>query len=215
MRITRATIAGIVVGVLLLAVLAGYAIGLPKVEGALPSLPDRLDAKFVAISAASPTELGSTGAQDDALLQQVTGKAKDGDKKAADHLSDLYGDAVVRSYIDVSQLSTGQPLQSAPPQLSVAVVKGEAGLVMFSGPLQNDQDGQHYHLEKVDGYQCADIYTDPQPATQTTPASGTRHLETECRGSANGLAYDVFASGLYAKTTAGYLHRVIAGDFPS
>lgn len=219
MRITRATIAGIIGGILLLAVLSGYAIGLPKAEGGLPSLPDRLDSRFVAISAASPDEIAKSygasaaqAAQITAVAGKISDNAKTGDDKNTDDLTKLYGDATVRSYIDSDGPASGS---SRTAQLAVTVVKGESGLVIPNGPFQFTQDGQHYVLQSVDGYQCAVLYTDPQAATATTPATGTTYLQSECRGDANGMAYDVFGSGLSAQDVAGYLHRVITGDYAS
>jgi hypothetical protein len=216
MRITRATIVGIVAGLLVLGAFAGFAIGLPKVvKTDLPALPDRLDSKFVAISAATPADLGSTSAQGAAQAQQVAANAKTGDATAGANLTSLYGDAEVRSYLDVSVLSTGHQLQSAPAQLSITVAPGEAGLVIPSGPFAIDQNGQHYKLEKVNGFQCASVYGDPQAATATTAATGTTYLQADCRGAADGLAYDIFATGISVDDVASYLQRVIAGDYSS
>ncbi|WP_460850926.1 hypothetical protein [Nocardioides montaniterrae] len=208
MRNSRATIVGIVGGLVLLAALAGVAIGLPKITGQLPHLPNKLDDRFVAISAATPEELGATSAQELPQVAQFVARAKQRDDENTDHLSDLYGEATVRSYLDVSALkqqSTGQ----LPPQVGVTVVKSAPGLVIPSGPFQVDQDGQHYALKQVDGYQCASTYADPQPATPTTAATSTQYLQTECRTDKGEYTYDVFGSNISPDDVAALLKSLV------
>jgi hypothetical protein len=155
---------------------------------------------------------GAAATQISAVADKITAQARTRDQKSADQLTDLYGDATVRSYIDSDGPAAGA---SSTATLAVTVVKGQSGLVIPSGPFQIDQDGQHYALQQVDGYQCAVVYADPQPATSSTAATGTTYLQSECRTDAGGLAYDVYASGLSAQDVAGYLKRVVAGDYSS
>lgn len=212
MRITRATIAGIVGGLLMLGVVAGFAIGLPKAVGdesessaPLPTLPDRLGDQVVAISAVTSGEMKLSDAQ----LARVHTVAARQDADGARKLADLYGgDAVVRSYLDF-----GHPDVAAQslPNIAVSVVRTQAGLVFPNGPLAANLDGTHYNLSKVDGFQCAGSYRDPQPATQMSQATGVQYGTSECRTEHNGFTYDVYDSGTSVKDTAAYLKTVIAG----
>jgi hypothetical protein len=196
MRITRATIAGIVGGLVLLALFAGFAVGLPKVTGGLPDLPDRLDNGYVAISAATADELGVTSATDAQSLSALVANAKKQDQHAADELSELYGDATVRTYLDVSAIPAARQGGPTPGQLAVTVVKAAPGLVIPSGPVQVDMQGQHYQLKKIDGFDCAVTYADAQPASQTSAAQPTTYLQTDCRAPKGELTYDVFGSNI-------------------
>lgn len=209
MRITRATIVGIVGGFVILALFAGFAIGLPKATGGLPDLPDRLGSSYVAISAATADELGATAPADVQSVATLVDNAAQQDKDASDHLSALYGEASVRSYLDSSGIQQAQA-GGRLGQLAVTVVKTSPGLVIPSGPLQVDMQGQHYEMKKIDDYVCAITYADGQPATSSTTATGTTYLQTECRAPKGEFTYDVFGSNVSPDDVAAFLKSLTA-----
>jgi len=216
MRITRTTIAGIVAGIILLAVIAGYAIGLPKADDSdeLPSLPDHLG-DLVALSVASPTQLGNNNPQAGAAFAQATPEqaasaiktinagAVSSDDKAAAHLARLYGDATMRSYIDGTNKSQGG-------QLAVTVVDGHAGMVIPGGPAETvSASGVHYDLKRMGAALCAGQWQEPQAASAQGPATGVAYGSAECRIERDGLTYDAYGSGLSLRQVRDLLQKVV------
>ena len=210
MRITRATIVGIVGGFVVLALFAGFAIGLPKVTGKLPELPDKLPPGFVAISAATAGDFGVTSAADTQGVAQLVENAKLRDKESSDHLSELYGDASVRTYVDPAAFAQARQTGTGVANFTVTVVNTAPGLVIPSGPMQVEVSGQHYETKKIGDAQCAATFTDAQPATQTTPATGTTYLQTECRESKGDFTYDVYGSNVSTDDVTAILKSLVA-----
>ncbi|MCL2613571.1 MAG: hypothetical protein FWD95_10130 [Nocardioidaceae bacterium] len=209
MRNTRGTIIGLVAGVVLLAVVVGFAVGLPKADGeSMPSLPDQLAAKVVAVSALTPQLAGATSAQQVTAVHQFAAQAEQSDAKGSKRLTHLYGDAKVRTYVDMAHLD--RVTQGLPNEVAVSVVKTDPGLVFPSGPVAVDLDTTHYAMKKIDGFQCAGTYADAQQATATSQATGEQYGTSECRGEQNGYTVDVYASGTSLNEAAGYLKTILA-----
>ncbi len=218
MPIARSTAAGAVSGVLLLAGAVGFGVGLPKVvdDGTasasdLPVLPDRLDDRMVALSAVTPDDAGTTSDEDAGLVQQLADAAADSDAESSENLAAQYDAAVVRAYVDVQAMAAADGT-SAPAQMSVTVVPGDAGLVIPSGPFQIDQNGSHYELQEIDGYRCAVAYreaADPTTGMPTGEEVPAANYQAECRAERGGLTYDVYANGLTPEELVGYLDQVL------
>lgn len=212
MRITRATIVGIIVGVLLLGGLVGFAVGLPKTEE-LPKLPDTLGAQVFGMSTITAEEVSSAlgpqaaaGADFDKLRSTTATR----DAQTSQQLSDLYGDATYRTYIDLGhqdRLSAGSGYIS----IGVTVVKTQPGLVFPQGPAAIDNGAAHYAMRQIDGYQCAGTYQDAQPASATSAASPELYGTSECRTERGGYTYDVYGSSTSMDEAAAYLTAAIAG----
>ncbi|MBM9461106.1 hypothetical protein JK386_14485 [Nocardioides sp. zg-536] len=215
MRIARSTAAGIITGIVLLAVVVGFAVGLPEATGGkdLPKLPDRLDSRFVALSAVTPEDGGATSSAGAEQIKAFAASAQASEKKARKRLGELYGEAEVRSYLDLPATVAGNP-QARPAQFSVTVVPGDAGLVIPSGPFEIDgaQTGAHYELTEIDGYLCSKLWSDPVDPMTGLPTglepSGDSY-QVECRAERGGLTYDIYSSGLDPEETAHYLDLVL------
>lgn len=220
MPIARSTITGVATGAVVLAAAAGFGIGLPKLiddPGAtitaedLPTLPDRLDDRFVALGALTAADAGAESPEDGALVENLANAAAQGDTDAAGTLTDLYGPATVRAYVDV-QVMADLERTVAPAQMSVTVVPGDTGLVIPSGPFTVDQSGSHYELREINGHRCAVAWQDPVDPTTGQPTGGevpASNYQAECRASRDGLSYDVYATGLDPEELAGYLDLVL------
>lgn len=219
MPIQRSTVAGAVSGVLLLAGAVGFGVGLPELTGdeqastaELPTLPDRLDDDVVALSAVTPEQAKAQTEQDVADIEAFAEQVEASDADAADHLTELYDDATVRSYISLASMD---PQQSQSLRtLGVTVVPGEAGLVIPRGPFEIEGQGTHYKLQTVDGHRCAVSWSEQVDPTTGAPVEGggvnAASYQVECRAERDGLAYSVFSNGFDEKTVAGYLDRVLS-----
>lgn len=212
MRITRATIVGIIAGILVLGGLVGFAVGLPKAE-ALPKLPDTLGAEVFGLSTLTSEEVsGALGAQavQGTDFDQLRATTVTSDKKTEQQLTDLYGDARYRTYIDLGHQDRLQP-GSGPISIGVSVVATEPGLVFPQGPTAIDNGAGHYAMREIDGYQCAGVYQDAQMATSTSAASPEMFGTSECRTEHEGYTYDVYASSTSMDEAAAYLTAAING----
>jgi hypothetical protein len=222
MPIARSTYAGVATGAVLLAGAVGFGVGLPKAvddPGApgsvtaedLPSLPDRLDDRFVALASVTAENAGATAAEA-GDYETVAKNAATGDAEASSNLSAIYDAAVTRSYIDVEAMGQIAQTQARPAQFALTVVPGDAGLVMPSGPFQIEQQGTHYELKVIDGRRCSLIWSeavDPTTGAATgedPPASG---YQVECRAEQDGLTYDIYGSGLKPEEAVHYLDLVL------
>lgn len=218
MPIARSTQTGIASGVVLLAVAAGFGIGLPKaIEDpgaavAVPALPDRIGDNFVAYSAITYDDAQATEqAQQDAVDEMVATYG-DLETTAAANLGGQYGDAAVRSYADLSQVSAANP---QPAIMAVTVVPGEPGLVLPQGPIgTDDSEGvlQHYELREVGGHHCALQWTDPYDPTTGAPTgepAAASAYQVQCRTSEKGLTFDIVTSGVLPEDAAALLDQVV------
>ena len=221
MPIQGSTIVGGVAGVALLAGVVGFGVGLPELVGDgdettsrsdLPKLPDRLDDRMVALSAVVPEDAGAKTAEDEKLVTQLAESARTSDLEASENLAELYDAATVRAYLDV-EVMADTARQSAPAQMSVTVVPGDAGLVIPSGPFQINQDGSHYELEEINGHRCAAAWRDQVDPATGLPAEGqaptAAAFQAECRAERDGLTYDVYSTGLTPEELADYLDVVL------
>jgi hypothetical protein len=221
MPIARSTIVGASTGVLLLAGAVAFGVGLPKAvgdgdtgssfSGELPTLPDRLDDRMVALSSITPEDAGATEEADRQTIEQIAQAAAEGDQAASDNLTELYGAAVVRAYIDGSAM-TEATATSAPAQMSVTLIPGDPGLVVPSGPFEIDQNGSHYELQEVGGHTCAVAWAEPtDPATGAPSGEPTAaDYQAECRAAVDGITVDVYATGLAPEEVASYVDLVVA-----
>lgn len=217
MPIARSTLAGVATGVVVLAGAVGFGVGLPElVDDAaaspeLPSLPDRLDERFVALSALTP-EIAKMQTPDEITqMEAFAEQAGKSEAETTERLGDIYGDAVVRSYLDVPATTAAQQ-QGRPAQFAVTITPGDPGLVMPSGPFQIDQQGTHYELKELDGYRCSVIWSEPiDPATGVpTGAEPTgANYQVECRTERDGITYDLYSSGLTPDEATSYLDLVL------
>ncbi|GAA1509923.1 hypothetical protein [Nocardioides humi] len=220
MPIARSTVVGATTGVLLLAGAVGFGVGLPKVvddaaavsSADLPTLPDRLDDRMIALSAVTAEDAGLTDQADLEAVQQVADRAADGDTEASSNLATIYGAAQVRAYVDAKVMGQSDA-QSAPAQLAVTVTPGGAGLVIPSGPFAIDQQGgSHYELREIGGHRCAVAWqesVDPTTGLPTGEEVPAANYQAECRAESDGLSYDVYATGLAPDEVASYVDRVL------
>lgn len=221
MPIARSTLAGATTGVLLLAVAVGFGVGLPEVvenpdaasaeTADLPALPDRLDDRFVALPAVTPQDGKATTPDEIAQMNAFAQEAAKSEQAAVKTLTDLYGEAAVRSYLDIPA-TTAEQQTTRPAQIAVTVVQGDPGLVIPSGPFPIDQQGTHYELKKIAGHQCSVIWSDPYDPTtgQPTGAEATaENYQVECRAARDGLAFDLYSTGLLPEDAVSYLERVL------
>ena len=218
MPIARSTLAGAASGILLLAGAVGFGVGLPEVvdnPGAtateLPQLPDRLDDRFVALPAVTPQQGGAKTPDEIAQMNAFADEAAKSEKQAVSRLKKLYGDANVRSYLDVPAANTQQQ-GARPAQIAVTVVKGDPGLVIPSGPFPIEQQGTHYELKKINGHQCSVIWGDPYDPNTGLPTgeeATAANYQVECRTGRDGLAYDLYSSGLLPEEAVSYLEKVL------
>lgn len=214
MRNLRATIIGIVVGLLLLGAVAGYAVGLPKVEDdatpTMPNLPDRLDSTYVAVSSVTADDFSYTAEQNAQIAKGLAAQATKQNDAAAKQLADLYGAAEVAFYADPKSLLASIQQGQQPTSVAVTVVPGAPGLVIPSGPFSFDQQLGHYQLTEVDGHQCAAVFTDGQTQTGAPQAGAETYQLAECRAAVGDLTYDVFGTGVPVDKVAGYLDDLVA-----
>ncbi|MDQ6524669.1 hypothetical protein RB608_13705 [Nocardioides sp. LHD-245] len=220
MPIARSTVVGATTGVLLLAGAVGFGVGLPKVvddpaaasAADLPTLPDRLDDRMVALSAVTADDAGLTDPADLEAIKQVSDRAATGDTEASSDLSAIYGAARVRAYVD-AQVMGQADAQAAPAQIAVTISAGGAGLVIPSGPFKIDQQGgSHYELRSIDGHRCAVAWQESADPTTGVPTGGevpAASYQAECRAERDGLSYDVYATGLAPEEVASYVDRVL------
>lgn len=217
MPIARSTLAGVTSGVLLLAGAVGFGVGLPEVvdnPGAtaqLPTLPDRLDDRFIALSAVTPEDGQADTPDAVAQMEAFASEAAASEREAAERLGAMYDDAIVRSYLDIPA-TLDATAQVRPAQLAVTVVPGEAGLVIPSGPFQIDQQGTHYELKNIDGYRCSVIWAeavDPTTGVATGEEPTGANYQVECRAERDGLTYDAYSTGLTPDETVQYLELVL------
>ncbi|MBM7518213.1 hypothetical protein [Nocardioides nitrophenolicus] len=212
MPIARSTVVGATTGVLLLAGAVGFGVGLPKLvddTAAVPSLPTKLDDRFVALQKVTQEQTGAD-AERYATFVKETEASEAASQKA---LEAQYGEAAVRAYIDVPQATSAA--QSVPAQIAVTVVPGEAGLVNPSGPFVVDDtdSGTHYALEDIDGSHCAIAWSDPVDQTTGAPTGEKptgADYRVQCRKAVNGLTYDLFTNGLTPDEVASYVDKVLA-----
>lgn len=220
MPIQGSTIAGAVTGVVLLAGVVGFGVGLPELVGDdaesassadLPRLPDRLDDRMVALSAVTPEQAKADTPEAVGQMEEFVARAEASEQDAEERLAELYGAATVRGYLDVPATTAGDP-NARPAQLAVTVVPGEPGLLIPNGPFQIDQSGAHYELQEIDGHRCSVVWSDsvdPATGAPTGEEVDPSSYQVECRAERDGLTYDVFSSGLSPEEVVGYLDHVL------
>jgi hypothetical protein len=218
MPVQRSTFAGVAAGVLLLAGVVGFGVGLPHVVDddqsaapALPKLPDALSSDVKALSAVTATDAHAKSDQDREDIATFAKRVAASDKKAAAHLASIYDEATVRSYISLASMD---PQKSQGVRtLGVTVVPGDAGMVIPRGPFEIEGQGAHYTLKKINGHRCAVSWSEQIDPSTGQPASGadtSASYQVECRDDREGLAYSVFANGFEEKQVAGFLDEVLA-----
>lgn len=218
MPIARSSLAGAATGVVLLAGAVGFGVGLPELvenPGAnaaeLPKLPDRLDDRFVALSAVTPEDGKATTPDAAAQMEAFATGAAASEKEASQLLAGIYDDAVVRSYLDLPATVVTNPT-SRPATLAVTVVPGDAGLVIPSGPFQVDQPGRHYELKKVGGHRCSVTWSeavDPATGVPTGEELTGANYQVDCRAARDGVTYDIYGTGLTPEETVHYLDVIL------
>ena len=195
MKQRSTTIAGVVLGIVLLVVIAGFAIFLPKVQAdpsksadSVPALPTRL-AGLVALDS---DDLPSSLAQQIGDPSQVVKAQKD----AGAGLEKVFGKpAAYKIYA------------SADAKTFAAVTVLDAGPGLFSpdGPPAQPATGQQptYQLSRSGGAVCAQYFQQAQPQTQGAAPGPAQLARVHCQLGADGRTYDIDARGLtVAKTVA-------------
>lgn len=218
MPIARSTVAGAATGAVLLVAAVGFGVGLPKViddpaaaTTTLPTLPEKLDDRFVALQSITAEQAGLTSAEQTAQFKTFVASTIASEKQANKSLAKEYGAARARSYIDLPE--PGSTQQSTPAQLAVTIVPGPAGLLNPSGPFSVDQSGAHYQLQDVQGKRCAVIWkeaADPTTGMPTGQPPTAADYNVQCRTESKGLTYDIFSTGLTPDEVVGYLDKVVA-----
>ncbi len=186
----RSTIVGGVLGVVLLVVVAGFAIFLPKVQGSpssdddasasAPGLPARVGALYALDSDDLPTSL----AQQIGSRQQVVKAQTD----AAKGLDKVFGAAAAyRIYASAD----GKTF------VAVTVLDRKAGLFSPDGPPVEATTGQAptYQLKRISGAVCAEYFSQ-QTDTQGQASGPTQLARAHCQLGADGRTYDIDARGL-------------------
>lgn len=217
MPIARSSLAGAATGVVLLAAAVGFGVGLPKVVDdpaaaapTLPTLPEKLDDRFTALQAITAEQAGATSPDQEPQYKAFIDGAISSEKAARKSLTEEYGAARVRAYLDVPD--PGSQPQSAPAQIAVTIVPGEPGLLNPSGPFSLDQTGAHYQLQDVQGKRCAVVWkesVDPTTGMPTGQAPTGADYNVQCRTASKGLTYDIFSSGLTPDEVVGYLDQLV------
>lgn len=217
MPIARSTLTGVAAGVVLLAGAIGFGVGLPEViddPGAttaeLPTLPERLDDRFIALQAITPEQIGATPDQAE-QFKVFTEQSLASETKARESLAEQYGDAAVRAYAAVPD-DASAPAQSAPAQIAVTVVPGDAGLLTPRGPFAIENAALLYELEEIDGHRCAVTVraTVDQMTGQPTGQEPTAaDHDVTCRAERDGLAYELSSSGLLPEEAVAYLDKTL------
>ncbi|MBS4752805.1 hypothetical protein KG112_08305 [Nocardioides sp. zg-ZUI104] len=177
----------------------------------LPTLPDRLDHRFVALPAVTPEDSGARTSADRSSTERFNQDAEAAEKKAREALGALHGTATVRSYLDVAAARDVSRVAPA-AQFAVTVVPGDAGLVIPQGPFEFEQPDRGMQLSEIGGHRCATLWTrhlDPVTGQQTDGEPTAEDYQVECRAERDGLAYDISASGLTPEETARYLDLVL------
>lgn len=206
MPFARSSLAGIATGAVLLAGVAGFGVGLPKVidspdaaAATVPSLPDKIGT-MTALSAVTAEDAQAKTDEDRAGIDQLTVAAKENDANAIKLLKKQYGDAVVRAYVDVAQMRTAQQTGSV-GQFTITVVPGEAGLVMPGGPYERES----YKLQVIDGHKCSVAWSASPTGEPPTAAA----YQVECRAEADGLTYDIYSLGMTPEDVAAALTTLV------
>lgn len=215
MPIARSSLAGAATGVVLLAAAVGFGVGLPKViddpaaaAPTLPTLPEKLDDRFVALTNVTAEQVGMTGPDADQEFKAAIAGIKKSDKDADAFFTKEYGAGRVRTYISIPPAGS----QTGAAQMAVTVAAGEPGLLNPQGPYVTDEVGAHYQLQDVQGKRCAVTWrdaTDPATGMPTGQAPTAASYTVQCRTGSKGLTYDIYANGLTPDEVAGYLDKVI------
>lgn len=220
MPIARSTLTGAATGVVLLAGAVGFGVGLPEIiedpeatsAVQVPELPDRIDDRFVALSAVTAEDAGVTDPAEAEQIAAVAKGAGEGEAEASSRLAAMYDGAVVRSYLDAPAMVAADG-QSAPAQFSITVVPGDAGLIMTSGPFNISQSGASYELKEVGGYPCALTWNEAVDPTTGVPTgaelTASNYRQVECRAERDGLSYDIYSTGMLPEEVVSYLELTL------
>ncbi len=218
MPIARSSLAGAATGVVLLAGAVGFGVGLPELiedPGAtaseLPTLPDRLDGRFISLSESTPEDFKADSPEDVTDAKEIAKAFGDAEKKAITNLTGVYGAADMRYYrdIDASLAAINDPTgQTRSAEIIVTVVPGPAGPVLPQGPFENNQNGAHYELRKLGGHPCAVQWVDSVDPTTGVPTGEEptgANYQIACHVQADGVTFDVVSNGLDPEE---YVHYV-------
>lgn len=195
MKKHRSSLIAAALGVVALALVASFAIFLPKSEGSSPigedatsqpKLPDRAGDLVALDSGTLPAALQ----QRIGAIAQVTQAQTQGTQQ----LTKLYGEPAAYKFYATSD---GQSL------VAVTVLNRKAGLFAPDGPPVPASGQQpNYQLTRVSGAVCAEYYGQ-QPSATGQPGGPVMLSRVHCQMGAGGRTYDVDARGLsVAKTVA-------------
>lgn len=183
---------GAVAGVVLLAAMFGFVVGLPEAVGEdpesaaeLPVLPDELPGGLVPLD-----ELDVVS--DPALIVDQA-------EYGADRISELFGaEAETRVY--------GREEPQA--VLSLTVIDREAGMFLPEGPPYDPaligQETPNFEMVEVDGAVCTILYGTPEQAAQT----GGAPIQVDCQLGQDGQTLYGIANGLAAEEVVEILHAL-------
>lgn len=189
----RSSLTGAMTGVVVLAALVGFAVGLPEAvgddEGATgpsPSelLPDELADGLLPISERDDPNAGLYAEQE---------------KYGADRLTEVFGGEVATRLYSDGQVS-----------VTLTVAEGEPGLfIPFGPPYDAELAGQEaptYDLVEADDAICW-VYSG---AAEQQAQTGGVPLQVECQRGYQGLTIDAISTGLTAEQTVAALDQVTA-----
>lgn len=172
---TRTGLLGLAAGVVLLVLLGGFAIGLPKVDGAgsAPSLPDTLPGGLRAVELVA-RDAANGGGQDAAQAQEFLSKQEEISDSAVKALEGQYDAPVaLRAYQgDVLPQAQGQAQgqQQTRTQLTVTVIDAPAGPFLPQGPVPDPATygaaRGTYSLESIGDGRCSLAWAQAVPQGQ-------------------------------------------------
>lgn len=195
MALPRSTAAGITSGVLLLAGVVGFGVGVPEVTGssssssaAVPDLPDGIEG-YTALDAVPAEAAQQLGADPATSAEQ--------DVNADKALTEEYGDASVRYYVDLEGVEQAA-VTGALGRFSLTVVPGEDDVLpIFGGPYESET----YEMRTIDGHRCAVAWNPPADGSEPTALD----YQVECRQAVDGLVYDILAQSIAPDEVAALL----------
>lgn len=190
-RSYRTTIVAALVGVVLLAAVAGFAIALPKLVGegestadVAETLPDELlDGRLVSV---------------DELDVPAVEEVQERRDFAAERFTEVFETDVAVEIYASDDLNA---------QAEVAVARGEAGFFKPGMPGNPETaGGQSWH--ELEAYGDVTCYTVWAPEQQTAANNGLP-LTVYCQREADGLTFDIRTGGLTPDETAAALNEIV------
>lgn len=212
---SRSRLVGLALGALLLAVVVGLAVVLPRLEGAEGSSAVPATASSTARVGLPDTVEGYTTieqAQPDAAAD-----VRDRLDSAAAQLEDTYGVPVTVGLYTTDQPAAGAQGAPAPPQVSLVVtaLAVPVGLFLPTGPVPDASllslERNANELTRVGDTLCNVSYGQPIPSGQAVDDTALP-AGVQCQLNADGFTFQVDGTGLDVKDTATALEEIASGS---